>query len=192
MLNSFSPNSASESDGIPFWDQETLRLLTFEALEMSHTCCAFERVDQHDPYQMAGSTVSSAIFSCDPTIVSETRCCSQEQATASLLEELMTEFTGQLQLITPGPTALITFISTYWRRRISELYKHDYQVAEDLRQYQTFRGFQASSETSTGRLSLVQRNKKNCVDLNRRIVRKPEMYTGERFPSSGPERIFLT
>lgn len=150
MLNSVSPNSASQSNGISFWDQETLHFLTFEALEMTHTCCVFERVEDHDPYQMAGSTVYSAIFSCDPEIVLETRSCSQEQATASILKELMTEFTEQFQLITPGPTALITFIYTYWRRRISELYRPDYQVAEDLRQYRTFRGFQASSEPSTG------------------------------------------
>ena len=131
---------------------ETLRLLTFEALEMTHTCCYFDEFDEQGPCELIyeKSWGDKGIFCCDPASVSIIRSCETEQSRASLLEELMVEFTDHLLSIGPGPWAFARFIYTYWRRRIADLYEPNPNDVEGLLQHQTFQGLGASHTVRIG------------------------------------------
>ncbi|RGP78327.1 hypothetical protein FLONG3_3463 [Fusarium longipes] len=132
--------------------KEALRLLTFEALEMTHTCCSYDQIYGHDHDNLVSeeNLDEMAIFHCDPDIVSEIRSCDKQQASAILLEDLMAEFTEQIQRAAPGPYAFEEFIYTHWRRRISGLYTPDPTVVNGLRQHQAFQGLGSPLIVRTG------------------------------------------
>ncbi|OBS22814.1 hypothetical protein FPOA_09140 [Fusarium poae] len=136
----------SGSDELSALAKDALRLLTFEALDMTHTCCYFDRIGEHDPCNLASQDLHNdwAIFCRDSESVLEIRSSTEEQTSAVLLEELMIEFIPQLQLFNPSPLAFEGFISTYFRRRISQLYSQYSTVVDDLHQYQVFQGFGSS------------------------------------------------
>lgn len=159
MLHPELFDNASGSDNVSYWTKETLRLLTFEALEMNHTCCCFDEFDEHDP---CGLTYDRAegdkgIFCPDPDSVSDIRSCAIEQSRAALLDELMAEFTEQILSIAPGPRAFERFIYTYWRRRISGLYAPDPNAVEGFLRHQTFQGLGVSHNVRTGEYSTERR-----------------------------------
>ncbi|CAG1986060.1 unnamed protein product [Fusarium graminearum] len=130
---------------------EVLRLLTFEALDMTHTCCTFESLGE-DIVKDLVSTASerpAAIFSCQAKTVREIRSSAREISNARLLEDLMLEFTSHLSQQGPGSEVFELFIKTYWRRRMSEIYVPDPHKVGEMEQHQAFRGFKASSGVET-------------------------------------------
>ncbi|KAL1867483.1 hypothetical protein Daus18300_006327 [Diaporthe australafricana] len=100
---------------VPTWQLEVLRLLTFEALEMTHTCCRTGPL--HNPYDRA-------IFSHpDPEEARQRLSADPAEADkAPLLEKLMAEFTEQLERKACTPQDLEHFIFGSWRARITGLY----------------------------------------------------------------------
>jgi hypothetical protein len=125
---------------------ELLRLLTFEALDMTHTCCTFDAISE-DIIESMVSTASvkpAGIFHCRDKKVRDIRSSAGERSNSHLLEDFMSEFTTQLTQQGRGPGAFEHFIEGYWRRRMSELYDPDPQVMNEMKQHQAFRGFKAS------------------------------------------------
>ncbi|KAI9159060.1 hypothetical protein HJFPF1_07067 [Paramyrothecium foliicola] len=108
---------------------EIVRFLTFEALEMRHTCCSvhektgfLKRRDLKLPYWAVPGVVKSAlIISCDPEVFRSVRSDSDELEKVQLLNSLMKEFSQNLGKLDECD-ALEQFLWGYWRRRISELY----------------------------------------------------------------------
>lgn len=129
----------------------TLRLLTFEALEMTHTCCSFDEIHEHDPSGLVSVEIlrDKGIFCPNPVSVSRIRSSAEEQSTATLLEELMEEFTERLSHFAAGARTFEAFIFTHWRRRISQLYAPDLNAVEGLLQHQTFQGLGLSHSVTT-------------------------------------------
>ncbi|KAL3600144.1 hypothetical protein FPOAC2_04375 [Fusarium poae] len=150
----FWPSATGQN--VTGYANELLRLLTFEALDMTHTCCTFEAVHKEIVKDMV-STASekpAAIFSCRAERVRGIRSLAEERESAHLLEDLMSEFTPQLILQGPGPEAFELFIKGYWRQRvceplwrqrISQLYDPDPRVLREMEQHQPFKGFEAPS-----------------------------------------------
>ncbi|WXC67543.1 hypothetical protein SNK03_013348 [Fusarium graminearum] len=143
--------NAPESDELSYLAKKALRLLTFEALDMTHTCCFFDEIYKHDPCNLVPRDIQydRAIFCRDPHSIMEIRSRSEENRSAALLNDLMAEFIPQLQLFSPSHFAFEGFIDTYWRRRISQLYSADTMVVDDLRQHQAFQGLGVSSSSLT-------------------------------------------
>ncbi|CAG2000495.1 unnamed protein product [Fusarium graminearum] len=142
---------APGSGGHSILAKEVLRLLTFEAMDMTHTCCFFDLIGQHDRCNLLLQGIQDewAIFCRDPDSIMEIRSCSNENRSAALLKDLMAEFIPQLQLLNSSHFAFEGFINTYWRRRISQLYSEDPMIVDDLHQHQAFQGFGVSSPSPT-------------------------------------------
>ncbi|KAF4978381.1 hypothetical protein FZEAL_5222 [Fusarium zealandicum] len=92
---------------------EVVRLLTFEALEMRHTCCMLKRLD--------APLWRDAIMDCDPFTKHTIREDPHEQESALLLDSLMEEFTECMRTDYRGET-LQSFIFGPWLERIQDLY----------------------------------------------------------------------
>jgi hypothetical protein len=140
---SFSPRDKKPTGFVT----EVLRLITFEALEMTHTCCKFDAISE-DIIEIMVSTASlrpAAIFHCRDKKVRDIRSSAGEKSSAHLLKDLMSEFTTQLTHQDRDPGAFELFIKGYWRRRMSELYDPNPQVMNEMEQHQAFRGFKALS-----------------------------------------------
>lgn len=144
---------APGSDGLSILAKEVLRLLTFEALDMTHTCCFYDRIHEHDPYNLLSEEIQDewAIFCCDPDSIMEIRSCSEAKRSATLLNDLMAEFIPHLHQFNFDHFAFDGFINTYWRRRISQLYSEDPMIVDDLCQHQAFQGFGVSSPSPTSK-----------------------------------------
>lgn len=117
---------------------QLIRFLTFEALEMTHTCCALKRVNVEQERLWMPSEVQSwsrewpaVIASCDSEMVQTTRSDKREQENAHQLDTLMEEFTAQLRRLKPSSKALESFVWGYWRRRISELFTVDIEFLDE-------------------------------------------------------------
>ncbi|KAK4463255.1 hypothetical protein QBC42DRAFT_266289 [Cladorrhinum samala] len=115
---------------------EMVRFLTFEALDMTHTCCRV-RCLFHDG--MANAPCSDgywpcrkhiALKCCDPGFAREIR--EEQQQAAEYLAALMTEFTDVLTRMSDSPRALDAFIFGYWRRRMAEVYAVKSEVVEAI------------------------------------------------------------
>lgn len=120
---------------------EYVRLLTFETLDMTHTCCYLEEVERLrsktalTPTQRKEMSRESnwcrgdqehVIASCSPELVQEVRSDGMEQRDARQLDELMREFEALiLQLDWSNPKDLENFIWGPWRDRISSLFAVD-------------------------------------------------------------------
>ncbi|KAF0643237.1 hypothetical protein FPSE5266_09576 [Fusarium pseudograminearum] len=144
----FEESHSHQGENPPDFVTELLRLLTFEALEITHTCCTFEVISDDivtDLFSTA-SCKPAAIFGCRAEKVREIRSCDEERLSARLLEDLMSEFTSQLRRQGSDAQAFERFITGYWRRRISEIYHPNPQVLSEMEQHQIFRGFKASSD----------------------------------------------
>lgn len=101
---------------------ELVRLLTFEALGMTHTCCSLKKCK---PWELA-------IVNCPPGKVRDVQSKSEEQHNARVLEDLMLEFTHEVKAINPSMNLEI-FIWGYWRRRISKLFAVDGDTLANMR-----------------------------------------------------------
>ncbi|KAI0183054.1 hypothetical protein EV127DRAFT_475435 [Xylaria flabelliformis] len=105
---------------IPAWQLEFLRLLTFEALELTHTCCT--------PSLIWSNGMGMAIFAAttDPEVAQRQLLADPSvQDKVRLLDELMTEFTEQLGQRTGSPRDLEDFVFGPWRARMAGLYGVD-------------------------------------------------------------------
>lgn len=116
---------------------DLVRFLTFEALEMTHTCCAKKTVNLEKnrpwtPIDNFKEHNGNFIIDCNPEKVREIRSDNQEQDNAQLLDTLMAEFSAQIKLIDPSPRALEIFIWGYWRRRISQLFAVNTKEINDM------------------------------------------------------------
>lgn len=101
-----------------------VRLLTFEALEMTHTCCSLTCLDPKKEHFNESKLLHNhwVITASRPKDIEATRSSAHEQENSQLLESLMKEFAHQMLNLDPGLDALEKFIWGYWRRRISEIY----------------------------------------------------------------------
>ncbi|KAJ4371129.1 hypothetical protein N0V83_004345 [Neocucurbitaria cava] len=117
---------------------ELIRLLTFEALEMRHTCCALKHVNLEEKrLRMPSDVVSQwwgwpkVIANRDPEMVQKIKSDQREQENAQQLDTLMEEFTTHLKRLEPSPKALESFVWGYWRRRISKLFTVDIELLDE-------------------------------------------------------------
>ncbi|KAJ4223507.1 hypothetical protein NW759_006143 [Fusarium solani] len=94
---------------------ELVRLLTFEALEMTHTCCMLEDVETGNRSEI------KVILSCNPSTVKDIQQSEEERRNAELLDTLMEEFSNVMQQEYQAKS-LFDFIFGYWKTRIEGLY----------------------------------------------------------------------
>ncbi|KAF1848135.1 uncharacterized protein K460DRAFT_68278 [Cucurbitaria berberidis CBS 394.84] len=110
---------------------QIIRLLTFEALDMTHTCCALEELNLEQkrlciasdrPANLSIGNPTYVIANRDPEWIRKIRSDRREQQDARQLEVLMEDFAEQMKSLDTSPKALEIFIWGYWRRRMSELF----------------------------------------------------------------------
>ena len=125
---------------------EVVRLVTFEALDMTHTRCRLEKVEnlpgaQQPPLGSPRATtgppryrlVPRVIVNCPPKLADEIRADGLEQQNARLLDELMQEFEPQIRTLdVSDPTSLGRFLRGPWRRRISPLFAIDESLVSEM------------------------------------------------------------
>ncbi|RTE84846.1 hypothetical protein BHE90_000586 [Fusarium euwallaceae] len=92
-----------------------VRLLTFEALEMTHTCCMLGNLDT------GNWRPTKVILNCNPNTVRDIRQSEIEQRNAVQLDTLMGDFTNVMQQDYQAKSVL-DFIFGYWKTRIEDLY----------------------------------------------------------------------
>lgn len=98
------------------WDElagELLRFLTFEALEMTHTCCTYRRYYHTKPARYCGVLVDT-LWAFQGSI---DEIQDEEDEMHALLERLLPEFDAELAESGAG---LRNFVWGYWRRRMAE------------------------------------------------------------------------
>lgn len=115
-LTSHGAAEPTGANPVPAWQLEFLRLLNFEALEMTHTCCS--------AHQLQPDRMEWAIF-CHPD-PEGTRLRLAAEATEARkicqLKELMAGLAEQLGQKTGSPRDLEDFVSGTWRARVVGLY----------------------------------------------------------------------
>ncbi|KAM0225559.1 hypothetical protein ACHAQD_001496 [Fusarium lateritium] len=106
---------------------ELLRLLTFEALEMRHTCCMYRELDNPDIKPEQEFPLSyieprpKFILNCHPALAKTIRDDDFEQTNARVLDTLMEEFEVCMKLDYQGKT-VSDFIYGYWQQSIEKIY----------------------------------------------------------------------
>ena len=98
----------------PRWQLDFLRLLTFEALEMKHTCCHVCNIKPDVP--------QTAIFEQSCAERERIRADPSEQEKVHQLNSLVAEFMPQLEQTSGSPRDFEKFIYGPWRSRIAGLY----------------------------------------------------------------------
>jgi hypothetical protein len=137
-------------DSISIMSLQLVRLLTFEILDMTHTCCYLEQLEDLRGGQGLGSAQRKApsrkyewegcpkphiLANSGPQFAEEIRSDSLEQQNAQLLDTLMQEFEPQiLSLDFSDPKALEGFIWGPWRRRVSDLFDVDHRIVAEMEQ----------------------------------------------------------
>ncbi|KAF5620129.1 ankyrin repeats (3 copies) domain protein [Fusarium sp. NRRL 52700] len=122
-------DTGSSDPRITDWCYEVVRFLTFEALEMAHTCCEFTVVDRPD----ISSENVDVLMNCDPERWQKIRSGKREQENAALLENLMEEFIAYMMDMESSPRSLDIFVNGFWRQRISEIYAVDADEIKDMK-----------------------------------------------------------
>jgi hypothetical protein len=100
-----------------------MRFFTFEALEMTHTCCS---LDKHPTWEFA-------IQHRSPETFQEIRLDEEEQQSAKLLDDLMEELVLDLREAVSNFGDFKEFIMGLWRCRMSELFAVDSEVVLNMR-----------------------------------------------------------
>jgi hypothetical protein len=137
-------------DSIRTMSLQLVRLLTFEILDMTHTCCYLEQLENLRGGQVLGSAQRKApsirndwddlpeprvLANCCPRLAAEIQSDSLEQQNAQLLDALMQEFEPQiLSLDFADPRTLEGFVWGPWRRRISDLFAVNSRVVAEMEQ----------------------------------------------------------
>ncbi|RSL55458.1 hypothetical protein CEP54_009348 [Fusarium duplospermum] len=107
---------------------ELVRFLTFESLEMTHTCCMLENLPKGNWYD------TKVILNCTPGTVSDIRQSEEERRNAALLETLMNEFSNVMQQDYHAKS-LLDFIFGYWKTRVEGLYAVREDEVQKMQQY---------------------------------------------------------
>ncbi|KAF5544481.1 hypothetical protein FPHYL_10971 [Fusarium phyllophilum] len=110
---------------------EVVRFLTFEALEMTHTCCDFTVIDRPD----ISREKFHVLMNCDPERWQKIRSDKREQENAALLETLMEEFIAYMIGMESSPRSLEIFVNSFWRQRISEIYAVNLDDVKVMKNY---------------------------------------------------------
>ncbi|KAJ3519405.1 hypothetical protein NM208_g14138 [Fusarium decemcellulare] len=131
---------------------EMVRLLTFETLEMTHTCCVLkstsrERLlahykpaqhllqNENDPFDSSMKWLSlHLIMNRDIEETARIRCNQLEQGKAGQLHSLMEEFTPVVHAVYSSRGTFVPFLWGYWRRRISKLFAGDKDIMGEMKQ----------------------------------------------------------
>lgn len=156
--NSGSGNTSSTQDkerkpasamSTPTWQLEVLRLLTFESLDMTHTCCSAH------PLQL--DVIEHAIFNHPDSEGTRLRTEADrvEADKARQLEELMTEFTEQLGRTTGSPRDLEDFIFGPWRARVAGLFD---ETGQEVKAMEDFLGGKVRTSKSSGIFKHISRS----------------------------------
>ncbi|RSL54327.1 hypothetical protein CEP54_009949 [Fusarium duplospermum] len=121
-----------------------VRFLTFEALEMTHTCCHFRILNKGTLKFVAldgaprltefGTNRQLVILDHDAKVIQETRADKIEQRNAALLDSLMEEFSGQLNMVEPTTKKFGHFLKGYWRSHIEQLFAVDEAIVNGMRE----------------------------------------------------------
>lgn len=119
---------------------ELVRFLTFEILDMTHTCCSARAVDATDrrlystpPGQKSNWGAAIVIANCSPEIVEQIRSDDLERKNADQLDDLMSDFTNQLRTLDcSSPLALQSLIWGYWRCLMFEFFAVDSAIVNDM------------------------------------------------------------
>ncbi|KAJ4229177.1 hypothetical protein NW759_003899 [Fusarium solani] len=126
-----------------------VRFLTFEALEMTHTCChlgVFDRTfmklvtndDGNPAYEELYSDDSMGdmalvILDRDSNTIQETRTSKVERDNADLLNSLMKDFDRKLQGTEPTLETLQNFLRGYWRQRMARVFIVDDNAVDEMK-----------------------------------------------------------
>ncbi|KAF5972316.1 hypothetical protein FCOIX_9393 [Fusarium coicis] len=129
FLHTALRDATSSGYRITVWCIEVVRFLTFEALEMTHTCCDFTTLYRPD----ISSESFDVLMNCEPERWQKIRSDKREQENAALLESLMEEFIAHMTHMESSPRSLEIFINGYWRRRMSEIYAVDFNEIENIK-----------------------------------------------------------
>ncbi|KAF5675365.1 hypothetical protein FCIRC_7349 [Fusarium circinatum] len=124
-------DTGSSDSHISGWCMEIIRFLTFEALEMTHTCCEFAILDRLD----ISSEKFNVLMNCEPERWQKIRSNKREKENAALLESLMEEFIAYMIGMESSPRSLEIFVNGYWRQRISEIYAVDANETKDINSF---------------------------------------------------------
>lgn len=122
-----------------------VRFLTFEALEMTHTCCHCGVLDRctlqsctsdngHPAYDYDWRCNTPVILDCDTVVVQETRADVVQQRNAVLLDSLMEEFSRQLGGADATRGALNHFLNGFWRRRMATVFAVDEDILDEMKE----------------------------------------------------------
>ncbi|KAF4453929.1 hypothetical protein F53441_3454 [Fusarium austroafricanum] len=129
---------------------EVLRLLTFETLEMAHTCCFVKPMDPEmlfagcklaqRPSQSGNASSDSnmeypnlqLILNRDPEEVARVRSDQREQQKARELEALMEESSRLVHGLNPYCGEFVPFLWGYWRKRISKLFGVNHDIIDKM------------------------------------------------------------
>lgn len=122
-----------------------LRFLTFEALEMTHTCCYFAVLDRDSlkcvtsddgrpDYTKVGFDNALVILDRDTSTILETRTDEAEQRNSALLNSLMEELNSQLDEVEPTMDNFVNFLKGDWRSRIERLFTVDEEIVNGMRE----------------------------------------------------------
>lgn len=120
---------------------EFTRLLTFETLGMTHTCCFRKEVDlnQIRKQQIHQCNIPPAyaiilLFNRDQGHVRKVRSNDLELKDALLLDALMAEFAAEMKASSSSPTRTLgDFIWGYWRRRISKTFVVNSEAVDEMK-----------------------------------------------------------
>ncbi|RSM14149.1 hypothetical protein CDV31_005485 [Fusarium ambrosium] len=123
-----------------------VRFLTFEALEMTHTCCYFRMLKKDTlafatspklyylDYKMASENMPLVILTRNTKEIQETRADKVEQRNAALLDSLMEEFSSQLNMAEPTTKRFGHFLKGPWRSRIEQLFAVDEDIVNGMKE----------------------------------------------------------
>jgi hypothetical protein len=130
---------------------QLVRLLTFELLGMTHTCCGIEQVDMdekrlfitdpsRDPLKSSFEAANGPLVltKCDPVKAQKVRSDHQEQQNAHQLDKLMDGFIQELKTSDSSPKALEFFLWNHWRRQLSKVLLMNAEITEENEQADGF------------------------------------------------------
>ncbi|KAK4220990.1 hypothetical protein QBC38DRAFT_505277 [Podospora fimiseda] len=134
------PNRFRDPSDNPFlstlpFPKDFIRFLTFEALEMTHTCCSVHRVETDPKIRLYNedeedTDIDSVIFNddhvvlvaCPPHLVDEMRTQDHEKRNAELLEQLMNDFDQQMNKMNLTSPKGLEHLLSYWRDKMRGLF----------------------------------------------------------------------
>lgn len=122
-------DTKSSGSSIAGWCIEVVQFLTFEALEMTHTCCEWAVVDRPD----ISPGEFNALMNCDLGRWQKIRSDKNEEENAALLKTLMEDFIAYMIDMESSPRSLEIFVNGYWRKRMSEIYAVDSNEINDIK-----------------------------------------------------------